>query len=167
MLTKHYLVVFKHVFLMTVMGVLLAACDQNAEDSKVTEVEVVAPTLSDKNIQSFTLKMAEDYNANLDSLMVGFHQAKKEDDAYKFVNFRNQQWTPNYIKQKDYYQTVLARNAAYLSNSPSRPLFDKFESLIYIGINLKNALLDDDNVKLQAQFAEIKKDKAIVNRLIK
>lgn len=167
MLSNNYLVVTKQIFLMFIISVVLVACDKGSEDSKVAEAEVSVPTLSDQNIKDFTVKMAKDYNANLDSLMVSFNQAKKDDQEYKFVNFRNQQWTPAYIKQKDYYQKVLADNSTYLSTSPSRALFDKFENLIYIGIGLKNALLDKDDIKLQAQLAEIKKDKDIVNGLIK
>lgn len=167
MLTNNYLAVTRQFFLMFILSVLLVACDKDSDDSKVAEVEVPVSILSDENIKDFTVKMAKDYNANLDSLMVAFNQAKKDDQEYEFVNFRNQKWTPAYIKQKDYYQKVLADNLTYLSTSPSRTLFDKFENLIYIGIGLKNALLDKDDVKLQAQLAEIKKDKEIVNGLIK
>lgn len=167
MLTNNYLAVSKQFFLMFIISIFLVACDKDSEESKVAGGEVSVPTLSDENIKDFTVKMAKDYNANLDSLVVAFNQAKKDDQEHQFVNFRNRQWTPAYIKQKDYYQKVLADNSTYLSTSPSKVLFDTFENLIYIGIGLKNALLDKDDVKLQAQLAEIKKEKAIVNGLIK
>lgn len=167
MLSNYRLAVFKRIFLMLIASIFLVACDKGAEDSNVTVADVPVPTLSDKNIKAFTRKMAKDYNVNLDSLVVAFNQAKKNDEAYTFVDFRNQKWTPDYIKQKDYYQKVLAKNAAYLSKSPAKSLFDAFENLIYIGVNLKNALLDNDEVKLQAQLEEINKEKTLVNRFTK
>jgi hypothetical protein len=123
--------------------------------------------LNDQNIKDFTIKMAMDYNDLLDSLLAEFNVANKARDEYRFVNFRNHTWTPNYIKQKDYYQNVLANNSIYLSKSPTRILFDKFEYLIYIGIELKNVLLDEDDVKLQEQLTAITKNKATVGELIK
>jgi len=167
MLTKHYLTVSKQLLLVFAICVFLVACDKDADDAKITEVEVIVPILSDDNIKEFTIGMAKNYNANLDSLMAEFYSAQKADNEYQFVNFRNYTWTPNYIKQKDFYQKVLENNASYLSRSPSRPLFDKFEQLIYIGIDLKNALLDKDEAKLQEHLVAINKDKDTVNSLTK
>jgi hypothetical protein len=166
MLSNNYLAESKHVFLMFVMGIFLVACNKSSDDSEVAEVIVEVPTLNDQNIKEFTIKMAKDYNASLDSLVTEFNAAKKEGNEYQFVNYRNYTWTPNYIEKKDYYQNVLAHNSAYLSKSPTRILFDKFEYLIYTGIELKSVLLDEDNVKLQEQLAAITKDKAIVDGLI-
>jgi len=163
---NNYLAMFKHIFLMLFLGVVLVACDKGSEDSNLVEAEVLVPTLSDANIKAFTIKMAADYKENLNSLMAGFQSAKKEGNEYQFVNFRNHTWTPAYIKQKDYYQKVFENNASYLAQSPSKPLFDKFESLIYVGITLKNALLDKDDVKLKAQLAVIENDKNIVNNMV-
>ena len=165
--TSNYLSVPKYVFLMFIMSLLLIACNKNSDDQNATKVEVVVPTLSDENIKDFTIKMAKDYLANLDSLVAEFNAAKEAGDEQQFINFRNYTWTPNYIKQKNYYQKVLENNASYLALSPSRPLFDIFESLIYIGISLKNSLLDKDDVKLQEQLATIANDKNIVNNIIK
>lgn len=167
MLINNYLIMSKQIIFMFFMSLLLVACNENSDDSDVIEIAVEVPTLSDKNIKDFTIKMVKDYNVILNSLLVEFNSAKKEGNEYQFVNFRNYTWTPNYIRQKNYYQSVLAHNAAYLSKSPSRVLFDKFEYMIYIGIDLKHALLDKDDVKLHEQLVVINKDKNIVNGLIK
>ena len=167
MLSNNYLVESKHIFLMFLISFLLVACNKSSDESEVTEVIVEVPTLNDQNIKDFTIKMAMDYNDLLDSLLAEFNVANKARDEYRFVNFRNHTWTPNYIKQKDYYQNVLANNSIYLSKSPTRILFDKFEYLIYIGIELKNVLLDEDDVKLQEQLTAITKNKATVGELIK
>jgi hypothetical protein len=149
------------------MSFLLVACNKSSDESEFTEVIVEVPTLNDQNIKDFTIKMAKDYNDLLDSLLLEFNVAKKAGDEYRFVNFRNHTWTPNYIEQKNYYQNVLAHNSSYLAKLPTRILFDKFEYLIYIGIELKNVLLDEDDVKLQEQLAAITKNKATVDGLIK
>lgn len=167
MLSNHYLSIFKHVFLMLFISIFVIACDKGAEDPKEAEAEPVVPTLNDENIKSFVIKMAEDYNAKRDSLLASFNKAKGDDHVYEFVNFRNNKWTPAYIKQKDYYQSVLAQNSAYLATSSTRPLFDVYENLIYIGIGLKNALLDNDETLLQAQLVEIQKDKETISRTVK
>tara|TARA_R110002050_G_scaffold9504_2_gene33449 strand:+ start:23735 stop:24244 length:510 start_codon:yes stop_codon:yes gene_type:complete len=169
MLRKDYLGISKQfifVFFISV-SVLLIACDNGSETPKVADVKLIVPILTDANIKQFTVKMAEDYNANLGSLMAGFKAAKKAGNEYQFVNFRNHTWTPNYIEQKDYYQKVLENNASYLAHSPSEPLFELFESLIYTGITLKNVLLEHDDAKLQAQLSAIENDKKIVNSIVK
>jgi len=167
MLTKNYLIVFKSLLLMIVMSVFVTACNKASEDTEVKEVEISVPTLSDKNIREFSAKMAKDYNNNLNSLMDGYNQAKKVDNAYAFMSYRNNKWTPIYIKQKDYYQKVFEQNKSYLSHSASKPLFEKFEGLIYIGIDLKNAFLDEDKAKLQEVLAVINEDKKIVKSIVK
>lgn len=167
MLNNHYFALSKQLLLLLTMSIFLIACDKASEESIVVEVETPVPTLTDNNIKDFTIKMAEDYNAKLDSLVVAFTQAQNNGEVYQFVNFRNHQWTPLYIKQKDYYQKVLRENSTYLSKSPSRALFDKYENLIYIGIGLKNGLLNQDDVELQTQLAEIEKDKTLVNSFLK
>jgi len=167
MMSNNYLAEFKNVFLIFVMGAILVACNKSSDDAEVSKVIVEVPTLNDQNIKDFTIKMAKDYNASLDSLVAEFNSAKKAGDEYQFIDFRNQTWTPNYIKQKDYYQNVLAHNSPYLSKSPTKILFEKYEYLIYTGIELKNLLLDKDDIKLQEQLAAIAKDKAVVDSLIK
>ncbi|MFT5760755.1 MAG: hypothetical protein ACI9LM_005542 [Alteromonadaceae bacterium] len=167
MLSNNYLAESKHIFLMFLMSFLLVACNKSSDESEFTEVIVEVPTLNDQNIKDFTIKMAKDYNELLDSLLLEFNVAKKAGDEYRFVNFRNHTWTPNYIEQKNYYQNVLAHNSSYLAKLPTRILFDKFEYLIYIGIELKNVLLDEDDVKLQEQLAAITKNKVTVDGLIK
>lgn len=166
MITTNYIATPRKIILIFIMSIFLIACDKGSDDLKGTTM--VVPTLTDTNIKGFTINMAKDYNALLNSLVVAFNKAQKnEDDVYKFVDYRNVTWTPKYIKKKDYYQKVLAHNASYLSKSPSKPLFGVFENLIYIGVHLKNALLDKDDEKLKEQIAQMKKDKAIVNRIIK
>lgn len=166
MLSNKYLAESKHIFLIFLISIMLVACNKSSDDSVVTEVEQEVPTLSDNNIKDFTIKMAKDYNASLDSLLAGFNAAQKDGDEYQFVTFRNSKWTPNYIKKKDYYQNVLAHNSSYLAKSPTKILFDQFEYLIYTGIELKNLILDKGDVKSQDLFAAIRKDKALVNELI-
>ena len=167
MLSNNYLALSKHVFFIFLMSILLVACNKTSDDSVVTEVEKEVPTLTDNNIKDFTIKMAKDYNASLDSLLAEFNAAQKDGDEYRFVTFRNSKWTPIYIKKKDYYQNVLAHNSSYLAKSPTKILFDQFEYLIYTGIELKNVLLDEDDVKLQELLLAINKDKALVNELIR
>jgi hypothetical protein len=136
----------------------LIACQQ--ESAEPLEQNASQPSiiqLNDQNIEEFSLIFAEQYQLMLDELIHGFNEAKEQNDSHLFVSYRNFYWTPKYIERKDYYQAVRERNSLYLVSSPADSLFDHFEKLIYIGIDLKHGLNKKDDALLRKTFAAIDK----------
>ena len=153
-----------YVLLCLCMSLFITACGGDKAPEETTPEMIV---LNDDNITVFTLRFAKEYIHTLNKLISGFHEAKKSNSSYNFVLYRNKTWTPEYIERKHYYEAILKNNSAYIATSPVKPLFDKFSSLIFIGINLKNGLLDQDQDKLQKTMITIEEDKAVVKAIIK
>lgn len=118
--------------------------------------------LSDENIEQFTSSFSQDYLTALNALVKGFHAYRKADDSFGFVQFRNHKWTPIYIEKKNDYHAIQQHNSSYISKQPVAPLFTAFENMIFHGLALKNALLDNDASLIEETLLAIEKDQKIV-----
>jgi len=141
------------------------SCDKSSE--KAVEKAKPIIDLNDANVKQFTQSLSKDYIKVQKDLLDSFYSHKKAGDSYGFTQYRNLKWTPAYIEKKDYYQAVLDKNRAYITTAGIKPLFLRFENLIYIGINLKNGLLNDDQALLKTTLAEASADKKIVESFAK
>ena len=154
----------KYLAFFLLIGLFLAACgEQDKAPPKAKEVL----TLSDENVSNFTKSFAKEYFQTLDNLITSFEAAKKNDKEYDFVNYRNQTWTPNFKERKDHYEAILKKNNTFIKKAGIKPLFEKFSGMLYVGVYLKNGLLDDDKEKLKKAFSIIEKDKKVVKSLSK
>ena len=151
--------------------ILLALCISFALTScskeDATEKTKPAIVLNDANIKQFTQTLAKDYTNTQKTLLDAFYSHQKENDALGFTKFRNYTWTPVFIEKKIYYQAVLNKNRDYITKKSIKPLFLRFENLIYIGINLKKGLLNEDQDLIKSTLAEAAVDKKIVSSLAK
>lgn len=146
------------------------ACQQQDsvdEAEQVTTQPSAVIQLNDHNVKEFSITLAEHYQLMLDELLHGFNEAKEKDDSHIFVSYRNFHWTPSYIEKKEYYQQIREKNLVYLANSPARRLFDHFERLIYIGLDLKHGLNDNDQALLRKTFVIIDNDKREIEAVLK
>ena len=143
------------------ISLFLVSCGNNTEKSEVILL------LNDENIDEFTVNFAYEYFDTLDRLVVAFRTYKQADDSHGFINFKNKAWNREYINRKRDYQTVLEKNRLYISKTSIKPLFDKFEALLYISLNLKDSLLNDSEAQSQTTLTTIKEDKRVVNAAIK
>jgi len=148
-----------------VLSLSLFGCD--TADNKEVSVTKEITTLTDKNIKTFTKTLLKDYVEARSELLAQFKTFKKANDKYGFAKYRNHTWTPKYIEKKEYYNAVLDENRAYIDKAGVKPLFLRFENLLYIGVNLKNSLLNDDDELLQTTYAEIKEDHATISKFKK
>ena len=143
----------------------LTSCGKSSEDA----TEKVKPViiLNDANIKQFTQTLAKDYITTQKSLLDAFYSHQKSGNAYGFTQYRNSTWTPTFIEKKDYYQTVLNKNRDYITKKSIKPLFLRFENLIYVGVNLKIGLLDENQDLIKETLTEAAEDKKIVSTLTK
>lgn len=147
------------------ISLFLTACGE--QEKVVAEPVKEVLTLSNKNIKGFTKDFAKEYFSTLNSLVTSFKAAKKNDNKYDFINYRNRVWTPNYKERKDYYEAILEKNNTFIKNAGITPLFEEFSGIIYIGIYLKNGLMDDDNEKLKKASSLMKEGTKVVKNLSK
>jgi len=154
--------VFRLIFSLLIM-MLFTACDQSSPNKTTT---LAIPTLDNGTVKTFAIKFQEDYDKQLNSLLTQFDRAYKNNDSYSFTDFRNNKWTPAYIKHKNFYAEVYNQNKDFLKTSQITPLFQRFESLIYIGINLKNGLLDSDKTLIEQTLTEAKADQKLVHSIV-
>jgi len=141
------------------------SCDKSSE--KAVEKAKPIIELNDTNVKKFTQSLTIDYVNTQKALIDAFYSHKKSGDSFGFTQFRNHKWTPNFVEKKDSYQAVLDKNRDYISKVGIKPLFLRFENLIYIGINLKNGLLNNDQDLMKATLAEAAADKKIVESFAK
>ncbi len=151
--------------------ILLALCLSftltSCSKEDATEKAKPAIVLNDTNIKQFTHTLAKDYANIQKTLLDAFYSHQKSGDAHGFTQFRNTTWTPAFIEKKAYYQAVLNTNRDYITKKSIKPLFLRFENLIYIGINLKKGLLNEDQDLIKLTLEEAAADKKIVLSLAK
>ncbi len=149
------------------ISLFLTACgEQDKTASEPVKTKEVL-TLNGKNISSFTKSFSKEYFSTLDNLVNSFETARDSGKEYEFVKYRNQTWTPNFKERKDYYEAILKKNNAFIKKVGIKPLFEKFSGMLYVGVYLKNGLLDGDKEKLEKAFSIIEKDKKVVKALSK
>ncbi len=152
-------------FLLLIITATTTACNEPPPAEPVLKIETIV--LNKSNINSFKRELLQDYVSNRNDLLNQFKAFKKEGNPHGFVQYRNYEWTPHYIEKKDYYQVVLKKNKAYIEKASIKPLFLKFDNLLIIGVNLKNALLDSDDELLKSTYAQIKADHTVISKFKK
>ncbi|MDF1588586.1 MAG: hypothetical protein P1P93_05445 [Gammaproteobacteria bacterium] len=145
------------------IALLFIGCNDN-QPSETGHSSIL--TLDKSNIKTFASRCQKDYDSIHAGLIEHFNIAYKNNDGYGFADFRNNKWTPAYIEKKNFYADVYAHNEAFLKSSPIAPLFDRFDNLIYIGINLKNGLLNNDKELIDQTLAEAKVDQQLVHSIV-
>lgn len=158
-----------HCSLLLMFCLWLSACDQldlTPKPSTPTKTSNDLVELNTDNIDTFTIEFAQTYLNTLNDLLVAFKKYNNPDSSYQFVQFRNNQWTPQYIKNKNHYQAILQNNASFLKQSTTQPLFDHFEGLIYIGLDLKKGLLDNKPALIKQALKKAKRDRLQVNAIL-
>lgn len=145
------------------LSIILTACNNN--DSSGEKPAQAVTQLNSSNIAAFTSSFKKDYDDNLNALLKEFKLAQQNNDEYSFVDYRNNKWTPAYISKKNFYAKVYEDNSTYLKTSPITPLFNHFENLIYIGLELKNGLLDKDQDAINRALADAKAQQKSVHAI--
>jgi len=152
------------ILLLLCISFTLTACDKGPDEAGQSKPIIV---LNDSNVKQFTQNLAKDYVKTQKALLDAFYSHQKAGDAHGFTQYRNFNWTPMFIEKKDYYQAVLDKNRSYISKKEIKSLFLRFENLIYIGINLKKGLLNENQGLVKETLAEAAEDKKIILTLAK
>ncbi len=157
--------ILKLVFLIA-LSVAVTGCNEQNKDTTSKAENPTIPVLNKTNIRAFSLNLQQDYDLSLNSLIEQFNLAQENGDSYSFVSYRNHKWTPVYMEKKDFYAAVFNQNKAYLETSSIAPLFNLFESLIYVGLNLKHGLLDNDKTVIEQALADAKNEQTLVHSIV-
>jgi hypothetical protein len=100
------------------------------------EKSAVNINLTNKNIVSFSQRISDDYFTNINALFQAYQKAALSDKPHEFI-----------------------------ISSPIKPLFEEFENLIYIGLDLKNGLLNADQARISNAYSETKQAKLKINSI--
>jgi len=148
--------------LILLFGVLLTACGNKTEQDPPPIKKVI--TLSNANISKFKRNFTSDYISKRNALLDKFKTSKESNDGKGFNDYRNFHWTPEYIKQQHYYEAVLETNIDYIDQVKLKPLLDTYTNLVFISLDLKKALLHNDNESLKSAYKAIKADHITIKR---
>jgi len=149
------------------ISLLMAGCSQEYESQVGTKPEVEIVILSKDNQKAFIRTMVSDYLLTSEQLQKKFSEFEITGDAYGFIEYRNQNWTPRYIEQKAYYQELLYRNKAYVYRNQLEPLFQCYDELQKLALHLKHSLRDKDTALKRAAFKRLKQDREKVTALLR
>lgn len=154
----------KSLFLWFSLSLILVACGQEPSSEKVEKIDI--PQLNNGNIHAFSVALSKEYFNTTSSLITAFNSHKQAGKHFEFTQFRNNTWTPAYIKEKRFYQSVYKKNKGFINSGNTKPLFLAYENLIYIGIGLKNSLLDQDIALEKEAMSSLEQDKATINTIL-
>jgi hypothetical protein len=155
--THHFLKVSILVF----FALFLTSCDDSSAPTLQTPKQHKLAELGNSNINAYTNEMVNNYIKIQNELIQHYQQAKQKNKPYEFIQYRNQTWTPEYISLKNKYSRDYEHNASFLKDQPSAPLFTVYENLIYIGLDLKNGLLENDEARQQSAMEAAQKDREL------
>jgi hypothetical protein len=154
---------FMHLLLKAGISMLLTlfllGCDSTNTPAPHSPKQNKATELSSKNINEYANEMVNSYISIQEQLLKHYQQAKESNNTYDFIQYRNHTWTPEYMSMKIRYSRDFEHNKAFLEKQPTAPLFAIYENLIYIGLDLKNGLLENDEARQEKALEEAKKDK--------
>lgn len=148
-------------------SLLMAGCSQEQESQVETKPETEIVTLSKDNQKAFIRNMVSDYLQTTERLQQKFSEFEKTGDAYGFIEYRNQDWTPRYLEQKAFYQKILHRNKAYVYRNQLEPLFQCYDELQKLALHLKHSLLDKDTALQKTAFKRLQQDRQKVTALLR
>jgi len=154
----------KLIALFFTLSLVVTACGDKEADTASTASTQTSIHLSDANLKAFQATLFQDYTEFRNKLINNFKKFKKLDDSHQFTLYRNNTWTPAYIKKKTYYKKILNENSAYIEGKPIEELFLRFENLHVIGVNLKRGFINDNEHLLKSTYNQIKADHAKVKQ---
>lgn len=146
----------KFLLLFVVFFGLLAGC-QSEVSSKASPPKA-PPTINQTNDLAFIKKLANDYLQLAQDLETQSNYFESQNDLDGFLSYRNKEWTPNYMSKKLFYDKSFEKNATYISQQKLGKPFEVFSSLIYIGLDLKHGLQNEDATLLAKAYKLLKKD---------
>ena len=149
------------------ISLLIVGCSQEQESLVQAKTETEIVILSKGNQKAFIHTMVSDYLLTTERLQQQFSEFEKTGDAYGFIEYRNQDWTPRYLEQKAFYQKVLHRNKAYVYRHQLEPLFQCYDELQKLALHLKHSLLDKDAALQKKAFERLQQDRQKVTALLR
>jgi hypothetical protein len=144
--------------------IFLTACGQ---DQEKTPEKKVALVLSKENVRNVILNMGKDYDQNMTSLLTHFDLAKNNKNEHHFIEYRNREWSPKYIEEKNFYSEIYSKNVAFIEKNQLTPIFHHFENLIFVGLHLKHGLINKDDALIEKTLGEAKAEQNEVHTIVK
>lgn len=132
---------------------LLSGCSDETKEIKTADAPLQTFHLNFENQSEFTTQLINDYLDSNEKLIRHYAGFRKAEDVQGFIAYRNESWTPEYMRRKEFYQRMLHRNKAYVYRHQINGLFDRFMALQKLSLHLKHSLQNSD-ANLAAQVME-------------
>ena len=142
---------------------LVSACKQETPEEKAMRM---APTLTEQNVRKFVSIAGKDYNDILSQLENAYGKYKADNDSLGFIGYRNTQWTWEYLELKRHYAAVLKKNRKFVASHSLQPVFDEYEGILNIGLDLKHALSEGNKRRERRAFESIKRGKIVMAKTL-
>jgi hypothetical protein len=149
-------------FFAFILSIFLIGCDKAEDPVSKEDPRLKIVKLTKNNINAYSRQIARNYLDKQKSLLEAYQTAKKNDDVHSFVRFRNQEWSEDYVALRQAYTKVFKLNKEFLKTQPSAPLFGLYENLMYIGLDLKNGLLENDEARQKKAIEAAKQERQMV-----
>ena len=151
----------RHYCMLLLTLLLLGGCSNDSED-----VVKKVPTLTEKNMRQFVSIASQDYDYIVDKLEIAYNKHKSGNDIAGFIGFRNTQWTWEYIELKQHYAAVLDKNRKFVARHSLQPVFNEYEGILLIGLDLKHALTDGNSRRERRAFESIKRGRVEMAKML-
>ncbi len=153
----------RNTFMILLTLFLVSACKQETPEEKAMRM---APTLTEQNVRKFVSIAGKDYDNILGQLETAYDKFKAEDDSLGFIGYRNTQWTWEYIELKRHYAAVLEKNRKFVASHSLQPVFDEYEGILNIGLDLKHALSEGNKRRERRAFESIRRGKIVMAKTL-
>lgn len=146
--------------LMLFSSLFLSAC---MEEEKAPRV---VPTLTEQNLREFMSVASHEYDQIIDKLEVAFNESKAAQDPDEFISYRNREWTWEYLELKEHYAAVLDKNRRFVASHQLQPLFDEYNGILEIGLDLKHALTENNARRERRGMESIKRGRINIAKVL-
>lgn len=123
--------------------------------------------LSANNQRAFVRTIVRDYLITADELLGQYKKFELANNLNGFINYRNDNWTPVYIENNRFYQSMLHKNKAFIYRNQLDVLFDSYNNLQQLGVHLKHSLRDNDTSLRDQVYKQLKRDRQKVTAQLK
>lgn len=121
--------------------------------------------LNDEEINTLIIEATNFYIENF-MILIKNYQAHANKDRSVFINWRNNEWVPEYEKRKQYFDDILNKNRKFLFSNGYQPIFNALSNLPLISLDVMKAIRESDKKHLENAKAKFIKYAKPLNSIV-
>lgn len=163
-----------------IIATILGSCSEDTQEettpqptTKNSNLELVEPVqtsseipeINDQNINGLIVEATNFYIENF-MILIKNYQAHANKDRSVFINWRSNEWVPEYDKRKQYFDDILDNNRKYLFSNGYQPIFNALSNLPLISLDIMKAIRESDKKHLENAKAKFIKYAKPLNSIV-